>query len=255
MVVTGNETGDPNRSIDVLEQHLLSFLPAIEALYEKEREQDPGLMGSLDVNMTIEPDGVVSDLRFPRRRVSSEHLATAAFDHMRAWTFPPAEQRVQFRYTLLFVPSGIDQASIMVWENRLGNRAIVEEVEEHRVASVAATPPAPPKEPTPPVTEPVESRRRSPSAVVPSERPHEHSETPPAIVTGWYRVTSATALRAAPRSSSEVITRLNRGTRVQVVGAAGGDWLEVRSVRGRAPGFLYRGDAQLEEEGRTGRRW
>src|SRR6266849_4126584 len=132
MMVTGKGAGEPGRSLEVLEQQVLSFLPQIQDIYDQEREQDPGLMGSLDVSLTIAPEGGVSDLRFPQQRVSDERLIPVVFDRMRAWSFPPAEEKAQLRFRLLFVPPGVDQASILTWEKQLGNRAMVEGSEERR---------------------------------------------------------------------------------------------------------------------------
>src|SRR5207249_12206187 len=92
MVITGKGAGDSARSLDVLEQQVLSFLPQLQEIYDQEREQDPNLMGSLDVSLTIAPGGGVSDLRFPLRRVTDEELIAGVFDRMRAWSFPPADK-------------------------------------------------------------------------------------------------------------------------------------------------------------------
>ncbi len=234
MMVTGKGAGEPGRSLEVLEQQVLSFLPQIQDLYDQEREQDPGLMGSLDVSLTIAPEGGVSDIRFPQRRVSNERLIPVVFDRMRAWSFPPAEEKTQLRFRLLFLPPGVDQASILTWEKQLGGRAVEERSEERRVATAL-----------PPVTKRPSAQR------APAESPPPRAtETTRASVVGWYRVTSPTVLRAAPRDSSGVVARLRPGTRVRVVGTEGAEWLEVRSVSNRPPGFLYRGDARPEGDKR-----
>src|SRR5215831_980723 len=142
MVITGKGAEDSVRSLDVLEQQVLSFLPQLQEVYDQEREQDPNLMGSLDVNLTIAPGGGVSDLRFPLRRVTDEKLIAAVFDRMRAWSFPPADKEVQLRFRLLFVPPGVDQASILTWEKQLGSRTLAERGEENRVATAANPTPA-----------------------------------------------------------------------------------------------------------------
>ena len=229
MVVTGKGAAEPNRSLDVLEQQILSLLPQLQEVYEREREQDPGLMGSLDVSLTIEPGGGVSDLRFPLKRVSSEEITAAVFDHMRAWVFPPAENQVQLRFMLLFVPPGLDQASILVWEKQLGSRAVVDRSGETRPPVTVAAVPAPAKKPSP----------------VGSPRP-KPVETARAPVSGWYRVTNPTLLHTAPRAASEVVAQLRTGTRVRVVGLVDGEWLEIRSVSNRPPGFLRLEDARPE---------
>ncbi|HJY81921.1 MAG TPA: AgmX/PglI C-terminal domain-containing protein [Candidatus Binatia bacterium] len=234
MVVTGMGTREPARSLEVLEQQVLSFLPQLQEVYEQEREQDPSLMGSLDVSLTIAPGGEVSNLHFPLRRVTNERLTTAVFDRMRAWSFPPADEQVQLRFRLLFVPPGVDQASIMTWEKQLGGHALVDQSEESRVATTTSATPA--KKVSPRISPTVSPRPRS-------------TEATRVAVTGRYRVVSPTVLRAAPRDSSPIVARLHPGTTVRVVSLVGGEWLEVRSVSNRPPGFLRRGDAKLDLEG------
>jgi hypothetical protein len=128
------------------------------------------------------------------------------------------------------VPPGVDQASILTWEKQLGSRALEERGEEHRVATAL-----------PPVTKKSSAR----TAPVESPRPRA-TETARAPVVDWYRVTSPTVLRAAPRDSASVVARLRPGTRVRVIGTEGAEWLAVRSVSNRPPGFLHRGDARPE---------
>src|SRR5215203_1756659 len=126
MVVTGIGVDNEARSLDALEDQLLSFLPQLQEVYDHERVEELGLMGSLDVQITIEPNGEVSDLRFPIKRVSSEKLTTAVYDHMRGWIFSPAESPVDLRYRLLFVPPDFETASILAWEKQLAGRVVFE---------------------------------------------------------------------------------------------------------------------------------
>ena len=232
MVITGKGAGDSARSLDMLEQQVLSFLPQLQEIYDQEREQDPNLLGSVDVSLTIAPGGGVSDLRFPLRRVTDEKLIAAVFDRMRAWSFPPADKEVQLRFRLLFVPPGVDQASILTWEKQLGSRTLADQGEEDRVATAAN--PTPAKKVFP---------HTSP-AVSPGPRTAAAARVP---LSGWYRVVSPTLLRAAPRDAAEVVTRLRPGTQVRVVGLIDGEWLEVRSVSNRPPGFIPRADARPDE--------
>src|SRR2546427_9031404 len=94
MVITGKGTGESVRSLEVLEQQVLSFLPQLREIYNQEREQDPDLMGSLDVSLTIAPGGGVSDLRFPLRRGTNERLISAVFVRMRVRSLPPADNEL-----------------------------------------------------------------------------------------------------------------------------------------------------------------
>src|SRR5262249_41863928 len=159
-------------------------------------------------------------------RVSNEKLTAAVFDYMRTWTFSLALNPVQLRCTLLFIPPDTDQTSILLWEKRLGNRFV-----EDRGRAMSPPPPlpavaaaAPMPEKTPP---PLASSRSGPT------------EAPRVPLSAWYRVTNPAPLHAAPKASSEVITHLRKGTRIQVTALVGGEWLEVHSVNNRPPGFLW----------------
>lgn len=244
MVVTGKGVTDPYRSLDALEEQILVFLPELREVYEHERALDPGLMGSLDVHMTIESQGAVSDLRFPTRRISSEKLVGAVFDRMRAWSFPPANEQVQLRYTLLFVPAGVDLASIVLWEKHLATRTVMDHETKAPMSVAAADRTV------------MENETKAPTSVaaskapVPAKKPltraaprRETEEPEHEFAVGWYRVTRPASLYAAPREASEVVSQLQPGMRVRVVALAAGEWLEIHSITDRPPGFLHREDA------------
>jgi hypothetical protein len=263
MAVSGQGAGSPERSLDVLERQVLTLLPELRAVYEQERAQDPALMGSLDVNMVIEPNGGVSDLRFPVKRVSHDRLTSVVFDRMRAWMFPPTDLPVQLRFTLLFVPPGMDDASILLWEKRLGSRPVIERIGESPTPIVAAAVPG--KKPGEEVQK--EKQANTPStmrakptvaerrlATAKDSQTKKREDTAPSEITGWYRVLYPTALRSAPQSSARVIAQLRGGTRVRVVNVIRGQWLEVRSVSDRPPGFLWWEDAAPERAEKAERR-
>jgi len=58
---------------------------------------------------------------------------------------------------------------------------------------------------------------------------------------GVYETTRATEVHEQPVQSSRVISRVGKGTRINVV-RSDGDWLEVVSRRGNPPGFIPRDD-------------
>jgi hypothetical protein len=60
---------------------------------------------------------------------------------------------------------------------------------------------------------------------------------------GVYVTTRATAVHEDPSPSARVISKIESGTRINVVGASGG-WLEVRSRRGNPPGYVRADDAR-----------
>lgn len=264
MMVSGQGSGNPARSLDVLERQVITLLPDVREIYEHEQAQEPGLMGSLDVNMTVEANGRVSDLRFPVKRVSNDHLTSAVFDELRAWTFPPDDLPVQLRFTLLFIPPGMDEASILLWEKRLGSRPVIEKVGEPSTPAVIATTTSPEKRAVGEATKAYHEGKstlphendgalgKRPPATV--RAPLKQSETSKRTAAGWYRVLQPTVLRADPNISSSAVARLRQGLRVRVVGVVKGQWLEVQSVSDRPPGFLRLEEAVPERVERAERR-
>ncbi|MBI3246880.1 MAG: hypothetical protein HYZ50_10270 [Deltaproteobacteria bacterium] len=236
---SGPGVGHIDRSLDVLERQIIALLPGLRDAYDTERTHEPALMGSLDVSLTIEPNGAVSDVRFPVKRVSDERLTAAAFKQMRMWTFLAADLPVFLHFTVLFVPPGVDEASILLWEKRLGSRPVVERDPEAPASMV-----------TVPAREP---ERRLPEEALKEQV--QEAVTPPSRATAqgdqvarWYRVTRETVLRTEPRESADVVRQLRKGIRVRVVGMVKGRWLEVHSVAKRPPGFLWWRDAEPEPE-------
>jgi hypothetical protein len=271
MVVTGIGAGTEGRSLEALEQQVMSFLAQLQEVYEQERIHDPEVMGNLDVKMTIEPNGTVSDLRFPLKRLSNEKLTAAVYDQMRAWIFPPAEASVDLRYRLLFVPPGIDEVSIAVWEKSLAGRMVVDRGEDSSPSPLATvTPLAAEQFPTetPSAKKPASGEeRREPRDVASAKEASTHGDVrgvsdplpvrekkkPPKFIPTWYEVTRPSVLYATPNVTAEIITRLSPGKRVMVVNVVNGDWLEVRSVSGRPSGFLPRETARPEPRERASR--
>ncbi len=77
----------------------------------------------------------------------------------------------------------------------------------------------------------------------------EHSPKPTRVVkTGAYNVRYPTFVYSDPSEDSRKITRLEEGTKVNVVGGEE-DWFEIRSKHGRPPGFI-RKDSVIPMEGR-----
>lgn len=240
MSASGPGVGHLDRSLDVLEQQIIALLPGLRDAYDNERAHEPTLMGSLDVSVTIEPSGAVSEVRFPVKRVSNEWLTSAAFAQIRTWIFPPAELPVLLRFSVLFVPPGVDEASILLWEKRLGSRPIVEKGAE----APASTGTVPSRGPERKLPEEAAKEQSQGAPVAPPSRDAVQSAEP----IRWYRVTKKTVLRTEPRESADVVRRLRKGLRVRVVGMVKGRWLEVHSVAKRPPGFLWWQDAEPEPE-------
>jgi hypothetical protein len=60
---------------------------------------------------------------------------------------------------------------------------------------------------------------------------------------GVYETTQQTSVHESPSQASRTLSLLGRGTRINVVGAAG-EWLEVRSRYGNPPGFVRSANAR-----------
>jgi hypothetical protein len=61
---------------------------------------------------------------------------------------------------------------------------------------------------------------------------------------GLYETTRATEVHEQPAESSRIISRISKGTRINVV-RSDGEWLEIVSKRGNPPGFVLRDSAML----------
>jgi len=64
------------------------------------------------------------------------------------------------------------------------------------------------------------------------------------VPVGTYRVTTSTPLRSEPYDDASVVTQLKPGVRVQVVGSVG-EYMEVHSKKGRAPGYVLKNHVVL----------
>ena len=92
------------------------------------------------------------------------------------------------------------------------------------------------------------SSRTPQSRPAPAPRPADTSPPPPpppprrASPPGVYETVRATSVYEEPSGSSRVLSKIGRGTRVEVVRSTG-EWLEVRSKHGNPPGFVRAEDA------------
>jgi hypothetical protein len=145
-----------------------AYFPELQTLYERELASEPWLMGSLVLDLIIEPDGKLSHVDFLSAKVKSRKLRAAVSELVRTWRFSSASGPVRVRYPVLFIPPGIDAASIVAWEKS------VAEVKTQLAAST-------PERYLPEVTEPgkykvvlptyVRSRPRDDAEIITSLRP------------------------------------------------------------------------------------
>ena len=95
----------------------------------------------------------------------------------------------------------------------------------------------------------VASSRAQPPAASAPPRPVDTTPPPPApsrraAPPGTYETIRSTTVYEGPSGSSRVLTKITKGTRVEVVRSSG-DWLEVRSKHGNPPGFVRADDAMF----------
>jgi hypothetical protein len=81
---------------------------------------------------------------------------------------------------------------------------------------------------------------RAPDASAPTPRPAVAKGN---AASGVYETTRPTSVYEDPSSSARVVSQIERGTRINVVGSNGG-WLEVRSRHGNPPGYVRSDDAR-----------
>jgi hypothetical protein len=145
----------------------------------------------------------------------------------REWRFSPATGAVQVSYPLLFLPPGMDAATISAWEKR--------------TAALAVTQKRPQEEQPPPAPVQAEPVRERQYVVKQDPEPQ-----PVTVRERLYEVVTPTLLRSEPRADAPVVTRLEPGIKVRIVGRVG-DFLQVRSRKGNTPGYVSRADVVRSE--------
>jgi len=85
---------------------------------------------------------------------------------------------------------------------------------------------------------------RAPSPATRASAPLPTSVARRTAAPGVYETTRTVSVYESPSSAARVVSQINRGTRINVVGSTG-DWLEVRSKHGNPPGYVRSDDARL----------
>jgi tetratricopeptide (TPR) repeat protein len=116
MQVSGIGRGDPTRSLAAIRERVDKHLANLQAIYDRERANNPTLLGSLVLSLTIEPNGRVSQARLQSAKLSNTRIQERVLTLARTWQFSPAAGRVYVSYPLLFLPPGVDTASVIAWE-------------------------------------------------------------------------------------------------------------------------------------------
>lgn len=231
--VWGTGATDVNRRESLISEKIASQLASLRQLYQQEVQQKPDLMGSVTLQLTISPSGMVTKVQDFASRIKDKEFKKLVIDEAYKWRFPEASSGLtKVNYPLLFVPPGMDLATLIKWEQVAGPKGPEPaELKESALSkeAVKSTGRRSPPDPTRPQPPDVSSR---------PPRPGSEGR----IVNGPYEVLYPTSVYSEPREDSRRVARVEAGTRINVVGGQG-DWLEVRSKHGNPPGFIKKESA------------
>jgi hypothetical protein len=231
--VTGIGADDVSRRDPLMRGKIVSQLGSLSDLYRKQSQSNPSLMGRITLQLTVTQTGQVTKVEPLNSDFSESELKKLIVDEAYKWRFPEATMGdVTVEFPLLFIPPGIDVASIMKWEQSIGARAA-----EPRLASMAGSS----KEDMGSAQEgsSVGSSTSPGPGKTETKRPAPPRKAPAA---GSYEILRETAVYREPREDSEQVASIAAGIKVNVV-AIRGDWLEVRSKVGNPPGFIKKDSA------------
>jgi hypothetical protein len=118
--VSGAGRADPARSLAAIQAEVEGHLSDLGAMYDTERVANPALMGSLVLDLTIEPDGRTSRVRLQSTELLNQGLQERVLALAHTWSFSPAAGPVRVSYPLLFLPPEMDPAWLLSWERGTG---------------------------------------------------------------------------------------------------------------------------------------
>ncbi|MDZ4343081.1 MAG: AgmX/PglI C-terminal domain-containing protein, partial [Candidatus Binatia bacterium] len=226
--VSGEGAADKNRSASLLSDNINAELDSLRSLYQQQLRANPGLMGSITLQLTVVQTGQVTKVEELASQIKDEGFRKSVAEEVRAWRFAETTLGVvKVDCPLLFIPPGIDVTSIVKWERSIGPRA----TEPAMLAQ--ADPPNRDSGATP----------QSPSSTTestPTKPPPAPPAKPPSLI--FYQTLRLTTVYREPREDSQQVASIPEGIKVNVV-AVRGEWLEVRSKVGNPPGFIRKDSA------------
>ena len=111
--IFGAEAEEHGRSVAAIQERVEMYLPKLREAYAKELIPHPHLMGIFVLEMTIAPDGHVSQILSHPTYISSREFQRAVENLVQDWHFDPASTgEVNVFYPLLFIPAEIDPQMI-----------------------------------------------------------------------------------------------------------------------------------------------
>jgi len=124
--VRGPGVLDVNRRDSLLSQKIESQFGRLRGLYQQQIQRKPDLMGTVTLQISIDSSGRVTRVNESKSHINDGDFKKAVIQEAYAWRFPPAPAgSVEINYPLLFLPPGMDVATIVNWERAIGPRTLV----------------------------------------------------------------------------------------------------------------------------------
>ena len=101
----GGAPRDDSRSGAALQKVMRQNLGPIRFCYQRELKLNPNLQGSLQLRLTIAPNGRVQKIEMVQDTVGSRNLARCVQGRIRSWRFEPATGTSIVPITLPFSPN------------------------------------------------------------------------------------------------------------------------------------------------------
>jgi len=218
--VTDIGADDVNRRAQLMSDKIVSQLGSLSDLYRQQSQFNPSLMGRITLQLTVAQTGQVTKVEPLDSDFSDSEFKKSITTEASKWRFPETTMGdVKVNCPLLFIPPGIDVASIMKWEQSIGARATEPGVASKEISAAPST-----------------SSSSQKTEIKPPAPPRK------APVAGSYETRRETAVYREPREDSEQVASIAAGIKVNVV-AVQGEWLEIRSKVGNPPGFIRKDSA------------
>ena len=216
------ETLDDSRIAVRLETQL----QGLRDLYRREAAQNPRLIGHLILQLAVNADGQVSQVKEISSRLNDSEFRQTVAAEIGKWNFAEVvAEPVTMQVPFLFVEEGMDITTLVRWEASLAGAAekavarplAKSETVQSTKAALPATPPAAVSKPVP-----------APGKVASAAFSHNGEEV---------QIKYATLLRKEPNFSAPILSTFTIGTKVTVINRRS-DWLEVRSQHEGPIGYI-----------------
>ena len=199
-------------------------LQGLRDLYRREIAKNSKLMGSMILQLNVNPAGQVSQVKEITARLNDPEFRQTVAAETGKWAFAElVAEPVTVQIPLLFVEEGMDITTLVRWEGVLAGapvKVVAAAKPETAQPAKAASPAPPPAAGVKPAA--------SPEKAAPATVKTEGEEM---------QIKYATLLRKEPNFSAPVLTTFTIGTKVTVINRSS-DWLEVRSHHNGPSGYI-----------------